>query len=79
MTYMIARANGTWLLHSAVPKYLSLQPWTFVRAMTAMGLEKDEVRKKNDSVNLHPKMRSQIEIEAMRAERVSAGYEAVKV
>ena len=79
MIYMIVSANGTWLLQSAVPKNLSLHPWTFVRAMTAMGLLKDEVRKKYDSVSLHPKISAQRRMEAARADRVSEGYDAVKV
>ncbi len=79
MTYMIASANGTWLLHRAAPKYLSLQFKTFVRAMTATGLLKFDVKKKYDSVNLQPKISSQSESDAMRALRVRSGYEAVKV
>ena len=59
MTYMMASANGTWLLHRAEPKYLSLQFKTFVRAMTATVLPNDDVRKKYDSANLQPKMTSQ--------------------
>lgn len=73
MTYMIVSVNGTWLAQSAVPNNLSLQPWTLVRAMTAMGLLNEEVKKKYDSTNLQPKMRSQREMDAMRGPRPSTG------
>ena len=46
ITYMIANAKGTWFEQSALPKKRSLQFWTLVRAMTAMGELKDDVRKK---------------------------------
>ena len=46
MTYMIVSVKGTWLVQSELPKNLSLQPCTFVRAMTAIGLLNDEVKKK---------------------------------
>ncbi len=76
---MIARVKGTWFVHSALPKNRSLQPCTFVRAMTAIGLEKDDVKKKYDSMNLQPKMSSQSPIDAMRELFVRDGYEAVNV
>ena len=47
--------------------------------MTAIGLLNDSVRKKYDSVSLQPKMSSHMERDAMRAVRVSVGYEAVNV
>jgi hypothetical protein len=41
--------------------------------MTAIGELKELVRKKYDSVNLHPKIRSQSMMLAVRAVRVSSG------
>jgi hypothetical protein len=41
--------------------------------MTAIGLLNEEVKKKYDSTNLHPKMRTQRKMEALRALRVKAG------
>ena len=73
MIYMIVSANGTWFWHRALPKNLSLHPWTFVLAMTAMGLLKDDVKKKYDSTNLHPKTRAQSRMEPARALRVRVG------
>jgi len=70
---MIVSVKGTWLVHSTFPKYLSLHPWTFVRAMTAIGLLNDDVRKKYDSENLHPNMRSQSKMDALRAPRDNVG------
>ena len=49
------------------------------RAITATRLLNDDVWKKYDWANVQPKMSSQSEIDAMRALRVSYGYEAVKV
>lgn len=47
--------------------------------MTAMGLEKDDVKKKYDSTSLQPKINSHREIDATRAVLPRLGYEAVKV
>jgi hypothetical protein len=44
-----------------------------------MGLLNDDVRKKYDSVNLHPKINNHITMEAVRALRRRVGYEAVNV
>jgi hypothetical protein len=79
MTYMIASVNGTWFVHNTLPNSLSLHPCTLVRAITAMGLLNEDVKKKYDSVNLQPKISSHKHMEAVRAERVSTGYDAVKV
>ena len=79
MTYMIVSVNGTWLEHNALPKMRSEQPCTLVRAITAIGLLNDEVRKKYDSANLQPKTRIQSMIDAILALRGRAGYDAVKV
>lgn len=73
ITYMMASVIGTWFVQSAVPKNRSLQPWTFVRTMTAIGLPKEVVRKKYDSANLQPKMRSHKQTDAMRAWRLRSG------
>ena len=67
MTYMIASANRTWLLHRAELKYLLLQFKTSVRAMTAIRLLNNDIRKQYDSANLQPKMSSQSEIVARTA------------
>jgi len=79
MTYIIVSVNGTWLEHNELPKIRSEQPCTLVRAITAIGLLKDEVKKKYDSVNLQPKTKTQSMIDAVRALRGKAGYDAVKV
>lgn len=79
MTYIIVSVNGTWLEHKEVPKIRSEQPCTLVRAITAIGLLKDEVKKKYDSVNLQPKTKTQSMTDAVRALRGKAGYDAVKV
>lgn len=79
MTYMMTSVIVTWLVQRALPKILSLHPWTLVRAMTAMGLLNDAVKKKKDSANLQLKIRSQRNIDAVRALRGRSGYDAVKV
>jgi hypothetical protein len=66
MRYMIVSVNAAWFRHSALPKYLSLQPWIFMPTMTRMGSRKDRVRKKYDSVNLQPKMMTQSMMDASR-------------
>jgi hypothetical protein len=73
MTYMIVRVKGTWLVQSVLPKNLSLHPCTLVRAMTAIGLLNDEVKKKYDSANLQPKTRPQSMMDAVRGPRARGG------
>ena len=46
MTYMMASVKGTWFVQRALPKSLSLHPWTLVLAITAIGLLKEDVKKK---------------------------------
>ena len=79
MTYMMTSVIVTWLVQRTFPKILSLHPWTFVRAMTAIGLLNDAVKKKKDSANLQLKIRIQRSIDAVRALRGRSGYDAVKV
>ena len=70
---MIVSVNAAWFRHSAFPKYLSLQPLTVMPTMTWIGFLNDSVRKKYDSVNLHPKTRNQSRMDAMRADDFSEG------
>jgi hypothetical protein len=46
MTYIIARVKATWFEQRLLPNNRSLQPWTVMRAITAIGLLKEDVRKK---------------------------------
>jgi hypothetical protein len=79
MRYMMVSAKAAWLVQSPWPRYLSWQFWTFIPTMTLMGSRKERVRKKYDSVNLHPNTSIQRRNDAARGPLPSAGYDAVNV
>jgi hypothetical protein len=56
---MIVRVKIAWLRQSELPNTFSLQFWIFIPAMARIGSRNARVRKKYDSVNLHPKTRNQ--------------------
>ena len=67
MKNMIVRVKMAWLRQSEFPKIFSLQFWIFIPAMVRMGSRNARVRKKYDSVNLHPKTRNQRKMLPRRA------------
>jgi len=73
MTYITVSVKGTWLEHKWLPNMRSEHPCTLVLAITAIGLLKDVVKKKYDSVNLQLKTRTQSIIDATRALRGREG------
>lgn len=79
MQNMMARANAGWWRQSALPKILSEQFWTRMPTMTRTGFSNERVRKKYDSVSLHPKTSTQSAMLATRARVSSFGYDAVNV